>query len=248
MNFSGISNKSLVGKILRSPLNLIPKTTQMPILQGRLKGKKWIVGSSQHGCWLGSYEAEKQHLVEKIVTPNSIVFDIGAHTGFYTLLASVLVGEKGKVFAFEPLPKNIYYIKEHLRLNKINNVTLIEAAVSDHNGKTYFETTASSFEGHITDSGDLEVNTVGLDQLMANGEIIAPHYMKIDVEGAEMLLLTGAKSLLTNYHPTIFLATHGDEVKKQCCELLLSLGYQLKPIDNLSLDDTSEIIASYEKQ
>ena len=97
MNFSGISNKKLLGKLLRFPFRFIPTDMRMPILQGRLKGKKWIVGSSNHGCWLGSYEYEKRLVFEKTVTKGSIVFDIGAHVGFYTLLASVLVGPGGRV-------------------------------------------------------------------------------------------------------------------------------------------------------
>jgi len=59
MNFSAISNKNIFGKILRFPLRFIPTKVVVPILQGTLKGKKWIVGSSNHGCWLGSYEYEK---------------------------------------------------------------------------------------------------------------------------------------------------------------------------------------------
>lgn len=62
MDFSGISNQTLIGKALRYPLKLIPQQMRIPILQGQLKGKKWIVGSSQHGCWLGSYEYDKQLL------------------------------------------------------------------------------------------------------------------------------------------------------------------------------------------
>ena len=71
------------------------------ILQGKLRGKKWIVGSGNHAYWLGSHEYKKRILFEKVIRQGSIVFDIGAHVGFYTLLASVLVGTKGKVFAFD---------------------------------------------------------------------------------------------------------------------------------------------------
>jgi hypothetical protein len=62
INLSGISNNSVVEKLLRFPLRLIPSNMVLPILQGRLKGKKWIVGLSNHGCWLGSYKYEKQTL------------------------------------------------------------------------------------------------------------------------------------------------------------------------------------------
>ena len=119
INWSRISSKSLLGKIIRFPLGLLPANTQMPIMQGRLKGKKWIVGSSVHGCWLGSYEFDKQLLFERTITQGSIVFDLGGNVGFYTLLASELVGPDGKVFVFEPVPRNLYYLKEHLRLNHV---------------------------------------------------------------------------------------------------------------------------------
>ena len=99
MNFSAIPFKTLYGKILRLPLRLIPKNMKLPILQGKLRGEKWIVGSSNHGCWLGSYEYKQRILFEKTIIRGSVIFDIGAHVGFYTLLASKLVGPKGKVFA-----------------------------------------------------------------------------------------------------------------------------------------------------
>lgn len=230
---------------MRFPLRLIPTEMKMPILQGRLKGKQWIVGSSQHGCWLGSYESDKQQLFEKTIPEGSIVFDLGAHVGFYTLLASTLVGSKGKVFTFEPMPANLFYLKEHLRINRITNVTVIEAAVSNCSGVTYFEEGSSSFEGRISSQGTLQVKTVSLDELIDRGEIPTPDYIKIDVEGAEMQVFSGAKSLLMNARPTIFLATHGNDVHQQCCEFLTSLGYQLQPIGGKSLEQSDEILAYY---
>jgi predicted methyltransferase len=94
----------------------------MPILQGKLRGKKWSVGSCSHGCWLGRYEYKKRIIFENTVRQGNTVLDIGAYVGFYTVLASILVGPTGKVHAFEPLPRNLEYIKEHLRLNNITNV------------------------------------------------------------------------------------------------------------------------------
>ena len=76
----------------------------MPIWQGRLKGKRWIVGSGASGYWRGSYEYENQLVFVRMVARGSTVFDVGAHVGFYTLLASVVVGPAGRVFAFEPVP------------------------------------------------------------------------------------------------------------------------------------------------
>src|SRR5262245_23354762 len=178
MNFSGISGRTFLGSLLRYPLKLIPRRMKMPILQGRLRGKKWIAGSSNHGCWLGSYEYDQRLLFEQMVTEGSVVFDLGAHVGFYTLLAAVLVGPRGKVYAFEPLPENIYFLKEHLRLNRITNVTVIDRAVSDCAGVAAFVQVPSSAMGHFAAHGELRVQTVSLDDLFLDGKIPAPDFIK----------------------------------------------------------------------
>jgi FkbM family methyltransferase len=231
MNISGISDKSLAGKALRFPLRLIPPDMVLPILQGKLRGFKWMVGSSNHGCWLGSYEHHKRREFERMVAKGSVVFDVGANAGFYTLLASVLVGPLGKVFAFEPLPQNLVYLKEHLRINGIKNVSVIDAAVADCAGVAHFDEGPTLAMGHLAADGSFTVNTVSLDQMFRTGKLPPPDCIKIDVEGAEADVLLGAKSLLTALHPTIFLATHSKELHSTCYELLRSLGYTVEYLD-----------------
>jgi FkbM family methyltransferase len=244
LNLSGISNKRFIGKILRSPLKLIPPKTVLPILQGKLRGKLWITGSSNHGCWLGSYEYEERILFEKTVDKGSIVFDIGAHVGFYTLLASILVGSEGKVFSFEPVPRNVCYLREHLRINNVSNVIAIEKAVSDSCGTTYFETNIfSTSMGHFKNDGNLQVETVSLDGLIEERVIPVPNFIKIDVEGAEFLVLSGAKKLLESNEVTIFLATHGGEVRRKCCQFLKSMNYKLRAIGCTAVEDADTILA-----
>lgn len=245
INFSGVSNQSWLGKIIRLPLKLVPRQLQLPILQGKLQGKKWIVGSSQHGCWLGSYEYNKQLLFEQTVIPGSVVYDLGGHVGFYTLLASTLVGNTGQVISFEPLPNNLKYLKKHLDINNISNVKVIEATVSDRNEFAYFERHHSSFQGHLGSQGTLQVRTVSLDKLIFEENLPIPQCLKIDVEGAEVKVLQGARQLLSQSHPTIFLATHGDNLQKECCHFLTDLGYQLKSINKKNLDSSDEILAIY---
>ena len=70
-------------------------------------------------------------------------------------------------------------------------------------------------------------------------------FIKIDVEGAEMKVLLGAKSMIVNAHPTIFLATHGDELHAQCISFLTSLGYKLQTVSDKMLSDADEFIAYY---
>jgi FkbM family methyltransferase len=245
MNFSGIRRETLLGKLLRRPLKLIPREMKIPILQGRLRGKKWIAGSSTHGCWLGSYEYEQRLLFERLVREGSVVFDVGAHVGFYTLLAATLVGPRGRVYAFEPLPANIHYLKAHLSLNRISNVTVIEKAVSESAGTAMFAIESSSSMAHFAEQGEITVPTVSLDDLFLQGEVPAPDFIKIDVESAEWLVLMGAEKLLRRARPTIFLSTDVYDMHRWCCGFLESLGYHLQPISARSLDQAEEILAYY---
>jgi FkbM family methyltransferase len=243
VNFSGIPKTSFLGKLLRYPLQFMPKDFAVPILQGRFKGMKWIVGSANHGYWIGSYEFQKRLLFERTITDGSIVFDLGGFTGYYTLLASALVGPEGHVFVFEPLPRNLNYLHRHLTLNKISNVSVIEAAVSDHSGMLSFQVGPSSARGRLEQGGDLLVRTVSLDEMIKSGELPDPQYLKVDVEGTELQVLEGAAHLLQRCHPILFIDTHGEEVHAQCCRYLEKLGYQLQAIDHKPLSESREIFA-----
>jgi len=242
-NFSGISNQGFVGRMIRWPLKFIPAEAQLPILQGVLRGKRWIAGSSTHGCWAGSYEYEKQLVFTQTITKGSVVFDIGAHVGFYTLLSSVLVQNQGRVFAFEPLPRNVMYLSEHIRINNVSNVQIVKVAITNACGQFYFDDSAGNSMGKIADSGRIQVKTVSIDKLVVDGTIPLPDFMKIDVEGAEYLVLTGAQKTIAIAKPTLFLATHGDEIHRQCCDFLMDMGYHLSPISGNSVYDTDEILA-----
>lgn len=244
IDFSRISHRSFLGKILRLPLAVIPRKAVLRVLQGSLRGKKWIAGSGTHGYWLGSYELRKRRVFESIVNRGSVVFDIGAHVGFYTLLSSVLVGDKGQVFAFEPARQNLFYLKKHLHLNDVRNVTVVEAAVSDRCGEISFEQgEENTFTGRISTSGNARIKAVALDDLLRKGQILPPDYIKIDVEGAEMQVLSGAGKILEEGHPLLFLATHESDVHDECYNLLGALGYKLQPLDGESLNRSQELLA-----
>jgi len=240
MKFSWIPFESEIGELLKK---ILPKETVVPILGGRLKGKKWIVGSGVVEYALGSFEYETIKLFEKVVQNGSVVYDIGAHVGFYTLLASELVDENGKVIAFEPVSRNLWHLKKHLEMNNCANVIVIEAAVSDKGGVSSFNEGSDSSTGHLSKDGNLKVATVSIDELVTTGKIPPPNYMKIDVEGAEFLVLKGAKLTLTRYSPKIFLATHGRRLHTDCINFLVSLRYRLKPIVGNNLHITDKIFA-----
>ena len=243
MDFSKLHYQSFLGKLIRLPLRLIPKKMVLPILQGRLRGKKWIVGSGEHGYWLGSYEYQKRLAFEDIIQENTVLYDIGANVGYFSLLAAVLTGSQGQVYAFEPLPRNVDFLKQHIALNCLDNIEVIEAAVSDREGQAAFALGASTAMGHIGETGEIEVDLVSLDALLDRGEIKPPDTIKIDVEGAEFEVLQGARNLLSRYRPILFLDTHQREAHKKAIQLLSDLGYQFTILDGKTLPETKEIIA-----
>ena len=100
IDFSAVGPDTFAGKVVRFPFRLLPRGMTVPILQGPLRGKKWILGSQRHAFWLGSYEPHIQRLMVQELKKGSTFYDIGANVGFYSLLASFLVAP-GKVFAFE---------------------------------------------------------------------------------------------------------------------------------------------------
>jgi len=134
INWSNIDHRSLTGRLLRLPARALPAGTVMNIRRGPTRRMKWIAGSAIHGCWLGTYQLDKQVALQRFVQPGLTVYDIGPQAGFYTLLFSRLVGDRGRVFAFEPCPYEARFLVDHVRMNKLANVRVILAAVADQAG------------------------------------------------------------------------------------------------------------------
>lgn len=244
MDFSKINYQSFIGRLLRMPLRMIPKGMVLPILQGRLKGKKWISGAGEHGYWLGSYELQKRMAFESEITPDSVVFDIGANVGYFSLLAAVLTGREGRVYAFEPLPRNVRYLCQHVALNHLENrVEVIEAAVSDRDGEAHFDLGASTAMGHLADSGEITVQMVCLDSMLEKGKLRPPDYMKVDVEGAEFEVLSGARHILEKHRPVLFLDTHNRQAHQATVSLLKAAGYRFDVLDGKPMPESKEFIA-----
>jgi FkbM family methyltransferase len=216
---------------------------RMPILRGRLTGKKWILGSGGKPVrvLLNSYEPAVAALFEKTLSEGDVVLDVGAHVGYYTLLSSVLVGHSGEVFAFEPNPQNVFFLKKHVEINGCHNVSVIEAAVGEESSTSFFECGVGSGKGHLSPGGQLQVRVVGLDHFVRDSGV-APRFIKIDVEGGEVGVLRGSGDLLGGPRPTLFLSTHGREIRDECLGFLRSFGYEVTPIGGGDVHNSGELL------
>jgi FkbM family methyltransferase len=216
----------------------------MRILSGPGRGLTWIAGAGPHGIWLGHYERAVQRAVSAQIREGDVFFDIGANAGFYSLLASRLVGARGRVLAFEPLSANLAYLVEHVRLNQADNIEVLELALAARSGRAQFDPTSSRFTGHLGASGSLEVETSSLDELVSAERVPGPSIVKMDIEGGEVEAIRGGIGLFRTSRPRLILATHGAESDRCCRQLLENCGYR---IDLLSGDEVSgwcELLAS----
>src|SRR3989344_4015284 len=144
----------------------------------------------------GYYEPFITEIVKKNIKKGDVVLDIGAHIGYYTLLFARLVGEKGKVYAFEPDPENFALLKKNVEVNGYRNVVLEQKAVSDNPGTVKLHLGGRSahhsiYKNMYSCNRSVDVKSVRLDDY-----IDTVNFIKIDVEGAEYSAFKGMQSIL----------------------------------------------------
>jgi FkbM family methyltransferase len=214
----------------------------LPILRGALRGNWWYpaAGGKVFRVLLGTYERAQTDRFLESVAPGAVVLDIGAATGYYTLLASQLAGPKGRVFAFEPWPRNRRFLTAHIEGNRRTNVTVFDAAVGASDGNIGFSAGTGTGTGRIAEDGRLVVPLRAVDSLVREHRL-KPTHLKIDVEGAELDVLRGAAATIKLAQPVIFLSTHGPKEHRTCCEFLANLGYHLSPMGVGPLEECEEV-------
>ena len=146
----------------------------------------------------------ERFLLADLVKPGMTVVDVGANIGYYSLYFAGLVGSKGKVVAIEPSPENLPELRLNISANQLSNVRLFESAVGAERGEVAF---AAGINGGILGddaSGTYRVPVAPLDELIEDGV----DFLKIDVEGFEGAVVEGARRLLSQFRPVVFLEFH----------------------------------------
>lgn len=210
-----------------APLGL----SEVTVAGGDLAGAALLLDlQSEKDYWLGTYEMELQHAIREWAKPGAVVYDLGANVGYVSLLLARAVGANGQVYAFEPLPANQARLRRNLELNPGVNVELIPAAAAEHSGRASFALHGSDDMGRLHSAGSpaeksIEVKTIALDAFAKSHP--TPALVKIDVEGAEALVLQGMQQLLRARQPVLFIELHGYQAGQACWALLQHAGYQL---------------------
>ncbi|WP_181705383.1 FkbM family methyltransferase [Chthonobacter rhizosphaerae] len=213
------------------------------ILCGPAAGLVINAGRSNPGYALGTVEWPVQRAIADRLGRGSVFFDVGANVGFFTILAARAVGPAGRVVAFEPSPANVHLLRRNISANGFPNVTVIEAAASDHSGSGELllarlsgGSALSTADRPPDTTGSLSVRLVSLDDLVAGGGVRLPDVVKIDVEGAEEAVLKGMTGLLRRAAPVIvFEVDDADrarlDAKAEACQAVLRpFGYRFTPL------------------
>ena len=191
-----MNQKTISINFLETPLDVsldLTKYTHNAIYQYALQGDV--------------YEKETVYVMSKLLKKGDVVVDVGAHIGILTMFSSVLVGDSGKVFSFEPEAENFSLLCKNIAKNGINNVKCINLALGNKNGKSKLYFNRDNDGGHaLWDVGkhpfnnisrenpktvDIQVST--LDHVFESLNIDAPRLLKIDAEGLEYEILKGGK-------------------------------------------------------
>jgi FkbM family methyltransferase len=192
--------------------------------------------------FMGETNPYETKMLRKKLKPEDTFIDVGTHIGWYSLNAAQVVGIKGKVVAFEPNPACIDVMEKNVKLNKLSNLVLEKIALSDKEGEFDFwigDDMGGSFIKENTQRltvdrkiKKVKVKAMTLDAYCKKHQVKNITLMKIDVEGAEMQVLKGAKNTLKKFEPDLIMEVVDDTLgknqssKNELLKFLSNLGYQ----------------------
>jgi len=223
---------------------------------GPLAGREILIDRRGNGAWddmlSGRFDAEIYGVIaQSRPARGGIVWDVGAHIGFHTLGFSAIAGSSGRVVAFEPNPSNRDRLQQNLQKNPdlAARVEILSCALSDHNGQSLFglsrdidsgassmsfldSTTASTDPG--TSAWDRIVVTVRTADALIQEGMPHPTVMKVDVEGAELLVLRGATETIRMARPTVIVEAHSARLAFEVHEWFRNQEYQVRLLADLA--------------
>lgn len=230
---------------------------RLPV-KGRLRNGMsiWVPWNDHIGQIIyadGYYEPDLVAVIERILKPGMVFFDVGAHIGQYTLVASQVVGQTGQLHSFEPDPETYGFLEASVALNNLDNVHLNRAALSSQAGvgQLYLASVSRLGDNSLAPpkgySGvSCEVRCLTLDEYITAKRLSRVDVMKVDIEGAELAMLQGGRQLFSlSTRPVVIMEF--EEARQQafgssCRELavfFIQNGYQLFAVERGHLREYS---------
>lgn len=225
----------------------------------KLQVRKWI---SARRLKAGSFKKEPEFsILPDIVTQGSVALDIGANLGYYTCELSRLVGNHGKVLAFEPVPEAYARLDYAIGKLGLSNTRIYQIALSDENGESSMTVPIDDRGREVLGLSHLSLNCVEYDAKSyavrtaklddMNVELHGLSFMKCDVEGAELKVLEGAKAAIYKYRPIILVEIENRHLKrynlssKDIFVFLEDANYEPYYYDGNKLEPCSDCVEGY---
>jgi FkbM family methyltransferase len=163
----------------------------------------------------GVWDPSLTSYIEKHLRPGDVFVDVGAHVGYFTLLASRRVGPTGAVLSIEPNPFALKQLAQNVERSQLQNVLVEHTACGETRNvvQLYLHTESNSskaslYPGDVTGDVAVEVPCTTLDHLCQERSLQRVKLVKIDVEGAELFVLRGMKRIMREMRPVIVLELH----------------------------------------
>jgi FkbM family methyltransferase len=200
---------------------------------GPLRGLRWTL-FPYTSYWRGTHEPQVvQAFAQRGLSKGMVIWDVGAHFGFYALWFARLVGTTGEVIAFEPNPKSFDKIQRHQRLNSFKYLKIFQTACGNQDRMQGMvdagnPTTTAHFLYHDEPlpTSVTMVQERRLDSLAREEELRDPVWIKMDVEGYAGYALEGALECLCRARPSLLIATHSDPEIQHIRSILQKINYQ----------------------
>ena len=213
----------------------------------------WIPNDWEAGVFRDAEKAPIE-LLETLIEPGSAVYDVGANVGVYAARMARLAGPEGRLVCVEANPICVQYLRTNILLARLDNVDILPVALLHKTGETRFAVNyGNSNLGLSEESGhygakvghQVIVPCFTFDQLLADYDLPPPDVVKLDVEGAEHLVVLGMRRTLKRWRPVLMIELHGDACAANTLEVLDRHGYCYR--DPATGDDLAGIAAVQER-
>jgi FkbM family methyltransferase len=157
----------------------------------------------QRSVYLNTFEPQESTWIKDYLQPGMTFVDVGANIGYYSLMAASLVGDRGRVFAFEPSPYVHGKLQATIDRNQIANIQAIQAGLSDTEGnlQLFIQTQPGNHTPSMVETPgcrSIEVPVYQLDKYLSTNQIDRVDLLKIDVEGFEPNAIEGGMDYIRN--------------------------------------------------
>lgn len=228
------------------------------IRRGLATGICWTHEVSDLRYLLGDYEPELANWLKSKMAQDYSFIDVGANAGYFSLLAAKFATDPSqRIIAIEPVAENLKQIKRHIEWNHYPRIEVLPFVIADRDRMVEFSNSSNLAANTYAESSSLHKNypkvslaAKSLDSICEDIKL-KKFVLKIDVEGAELDVLKGARNVLVTHQPEIILATHECHVKnveQDCLDFLKSVGYVCEPMADVKfVEGQMDYICKYQE-